>query len=132
MILRAKVDADEKVAKSYARRRRSRDLIVRAAVVSVLVIIAIFVATSYASWFQDQAALAKQAVDSQVVLVELQVNMRDAQSYLGAGMTDSALELLEKIEVVKPDFPELAQTIEEARRQKAFDDQYAEAMILIE
>jgi tetratricopeptide (TPR) repeat protein len=132
MILRAKVDADEKVAKSYARRRRSRDLIVRAAVVSVLVIIAIFVATSYASWFQDQAALAKQAVDSQVVLVELQVNMRDAQSYLGAGMTDSALELLEKIEVVKPDFPELAQTIEEARRQKAFDEQYAEAMILIE
>lgn len=132
MILRAKVDVDEKVAKSYARRRRSRDLIVRAAVVSVLVIIAIFVATSYASWFQDQAALAKQAVDSQVVLVELQVNMRDAQSYLGAGMTDSALELLEKIEVVKPDFPELAQTIEEARRQKAFDEQYAEAMILIE
>ena len=132
MILRAKVDADEKVAKSYARRRRSRDLIVRAAVVSVLVIIAIFVATSYASWFQDQAALAKQAIDSQVVLVELQVNMRDAQSYLGAGMTDSALELLEKIEVVKPDFPELAQTIEEARRQKAFDEQYAEAMILIE
>ncbi len=132
MILRAKVDTDEKVAKSYARRRRSRDLIVRAAVVSVLVIIAIFVATSYASWFQDQAALAKQAVDSQVVLVELQVNMRDAQSYLGAGMTDSALELLEKIEVVKPDFPELAQTIEQARRQKAFDEQYAEAMILIE
>lgn len=132
MILRAKVDTDEKVAKSYARRRRSRDLIVRAAIVSVLVIIAIFVATSYASWFQDQAALAKQAVDSQVVLVELQVNMRDAQSYLGAGMTDSALELLEKIEVVKPDFPELAQTIEQARRQKAFDEQYAEAMILIE
>lgn len=132
MILRAKVDTDEKVAKSYARRRRSRDLIVRAAVVSVLVIIAIFVATSYASWFQDQAALAKQAVDSQVVLVELQVNMRDAQSYLGAGMTDSALELLEKIEVIKPDFPELAQTIEQARRQKAFDEQYAEAMILIE
>jgi tetratricopeptide (TPR) repeat protein len=132
MILRAKVDVDEKVAKSYARRRRSRDLIVRAAVVSVLVIIAIFVATSYASWFQDQAALAKQAVDSQVVLVELQVNMRDAQAYLGAGMTDSALELLEKIEVVKPDFPELAQTIEQARRQKAFDEKYAEAMILIE
>lgn len=132
MILRAKVDTDEKVAKSYARRRRSRDLIVRAAIVSVLVIIAIFVATSYASWFQDQAALAKQAVDSQVVLVELQVNMRDAQSYLGAGMTDSALELLEKIEVIKPDFPELAQTIEQARRQKAFDEQYAEAMILIE
>ena len=132
MILRAKVDADEKVAKSYARRRRSRDLIVRAAVISVLVIIAIFVATSYASWFQNQAALAKQVVDSQVVLVELQVNMRDAQSYLGAGMTDSALELLEKIEAVKPDFPELAQTIEEARRQKAFDEQYAEAMILIE
>lgn len=132
MILRAKVDTDEKVAKSYARRRRSRDLIVRAAVVSVLVIIAIFVATSYASWFQDQAALAKQAVDSQVVLVELQVNMRDAQSYLGAGMTDSALDLLEKIEVIKPDFPELAQTIEQARRQKAFDEQYAEAMILIE
>lgn len=132
MILRAKVDTDEKVAKSYARRRRSRDLIVRAAIVSVLVIIAIFVATSYASWFQDQAALAKQAVDSQVVLVELQVNMRDAQSYLGAGMTDSALDLLEKIEVIKPDFPELAQTIEQARRQKAFDEQYAEAMILIE
>ena len=132
MILRAKVDTDEKVAKSYARRRRSRDLIVRAAIVSVLVIIAIFVATSYASWFQDQAALAKQAVDSQGVLGELQVNMRDAQSYLGAGMTDSALDLLEKIEVIKPDFPELAQTIEQARRQKAFDEQYAEAMILIE
>lgn len=132
MILRARVDTDEKVANSYARRRRYRDLIVRAAVISVLVIIAIFVATSYASWFQDQAALAKQAVDSQRVLIELQIDMRDAQAYLGAGMTDSALEILEKIEVVKPDFPELAQTIEEARRQKAIDDQYAEAMILIE
>ena len=132
MILRAKIDADEKVAKSYARRRRSRDLIVRAAVVSVLVIIALFVTTTYASWFQDQIALAAQEAQYLGVVVDLQFKMRDAQDYLSAGRTDSALDILEKIKVIDPDYPGLEQTMAEAQKQKTLDEQYAEAMILIE
>jgi tetratricopeptide (TPR) repeat protein len=132
MILRSKVDADEKVTKSYARRRRSRELIVRFAVVSVLVILAIFVATTYASWFQDQIKLAAQEVEYQMVVVDLQFKMRDAQDFLGAGMTDSALEILEEIEAIDSEYPDLAQTMAEAQRQKTLDEQYAEAMDLIE
>jgi len=44
MILRSKVDSDERTDKSPARKRRFRDLTIRFSVIGILVVLAIFVA----------------------------------------------------------------------------------------
>ena len=131
MMLRAKVDTDERTDKASARKRRFRDLSIRFAVIAVLVILAIFVARTYSSAIQDQVAQAAQEVEYQLVKVDLQFKMRDAQDLLRAQRPEQAMILLDEIAEINPNYPELVSAIEAANNLQALDEQYAQAMILV-
>jgi len=130
MIIRAKVDKDEKVDVSQNRKRRFRNLTIRLAVIAILVILAVFVAQTYSNWFQNQVNTTRQAVEYQLVVFDLEVKMRDAKDYLRAGRADSAMVLLDEIAAVDDDYPELESSIAEAEQLMVLDDKYAEALLL--
>jgi tetratricopeptide (TPR) repeat protein len=130
MMLRSKVDTDERSDKSQARKARFRDLTIRFAIIGILIVLAIFVARTYSVWFQDQVALAAQEVEYQLVKADLQFKMRDAQDYLNAGRAEQAITSLDDIAAVDPDYPELDSMMQEANRLLALDQQYNEAVAL--
>jgi tetratricopeptide (TPR) repeat protein len=130
MILRSKVDSDERTDKSQARKRRFRDLTIRFAVIGILVVLAIFVARTYSVWFQDVAYAAQIEGKAQLVNLELQIKMRDAQDYLNASRAEQAMDQLEAIAAVDPDYPELDSMMQEADRLLALDQLYNEALAL--
>lgn len=132
MMLRAKVDGDEQSDKSQARKRRFRELTIRFGVVAILVILAVFVARTYSNWIQDQYEMTRQAVEYQLVVMDLDVKMRDAKDYLRASRPDAAMVLLEEIEAIDSDYPELESAKQEALRLQALDEQYTEALVLID
>ena len=132
MILRAKVDNDETQDLRQSRKRRFRNLTVRFAVIAILVILAIFVVQTYSNWFQQQVASAQQEVEYQLVRLDLDVKMRDAKDYVRAGQAEPALVLLNEIEAVDSDYPELDATKDEALQLQSLDDKYIDALNLIE
>jgi tetratricopeptide (TPR) repeat protein len=132
MMLRAKVDVDERVDISQARKVRIRNLLIRFSVIAILVILAIFVARTYSLWFEDQVKMAQQAVEYQIVVLDLEVKMRDAKDYLRAGQVEPALALLDEIEAVDSDYTELASTRQEAVRLQGLDELYSGALGLID
>ncbi len=132
MILRSKVDSDERTDKSQARKRRFRDLTIRFSVIGILVVLAIFVARNYSVMFQDVALAAQIEGKAQLVRLDLSIKMRDAQDYLSAGRSEPAVVLLEEIAAVDPGYPELDSMMEDANRLQALDQQYNEALALTE
>ena len=132
MIIRAKVDAEERADNSLTRKRRFRNLTIRGSVIAVLIILAIFVARTYSNWFQQQVDTTRQAVEYQLVVLDLDVKMRDTKDYIRAGRAEPALALLDEIEAVDADYPELESTRSEAVKLQALDEQYAEALALID
>jgi tetratricopeptide (TPR) repeat protein len=130
MILRARVDVDERKDVSQARKVRFRSLFIRISVIVILVILAVFVVRTYSIWFQDQVQLTRQAVEYQLVVLDLDVKMRDAQDYLRAGQVEPAMSLLDEIEAIDSDYPELESAREQAVLLKGLDDQYSEALAL--
>jgi tetratricopeptide (TPR) repeat protein len=130
MILRARVDVDERKDVSQARTLRFRSLFIPISVIVILVILAVFVVRTYSIWFQDQVQLTRQAVEYQLVVLDLDVKMRDAQDYLRAGQVEPAMSLLDEIEAIDSDYPELESAREQAVLLKGLDDQYSEALAL--
>ena len=132
MIIRAKVDGDEKSDVSSVRKRRFRNLVIRGSVIAILAILAIFVAQTYSNWFSQQVASAQQEVEYQFVRFDLDVKMRDAKDYIRAGQAEPAIVLLDEIESVDSEYPELAETRSEATQLQALGDQYMDALTLID
>ena len=132
MIIRSRVDSDEQTDISQARKKRFRNLTLRIAVIAVLVILAIFVARTYSNWIQRQVAVTRQNVEYQMVVLDLQVKMRDAQDYLNAGRPVPALTLLDEISAIDADYAELDAAYEKANQLQALEKQYNEALDLVE
>lgn len=132
MIIRAKVDGDEKADNSASRKRRFRNLTIRVSVIVILAILAIFVTQRYSSIIQEQFADAQRDVEVQLLRLDLDVKMRDAKDYINAGQAEPALEKLAEIEAIDSEYPELAATREEAYQLQALDDQYMDALNLID
>jgi hypothetical protein len=132
MILRSKVDTDEQTDNSQARKKRFRDLTIRFSVIGILAVLAIFVVRTYSNWFQDQVAFAAIEGKAQLLNLELQIKMRDAEDYLNAGQAEQAMIKLEEIKAVNSDYPELDTMMQEAERILALDGQYEEALALTE
>jgi tetratricopeptide (TPR) repeat protein len=132
MILRAKVDTDERKDVSQARKVRFRSLFIRISVIVILVILAVFVVRTYSIWIQDQVQQTVLAAEYQLVVLDLEVKMRDAQDYLRAGQVEPAIALLDEIEAIDADYPGLEAGREEANRLQGLDEQYAEALTLTE
>ena len=130
MIIRAKVDSDERSDISFARKRRFRNLAIRGSVILILAILAIFVARTYSNWFQQQVTNTRQVVEYQLVVIDLEVKMRDVQDYLRAGRVEPALVLLDEIEAIDSDYPDLDSAREQAFRLQGLDEQYTEALAL--
>lgn len=132
MILRAKVDTDERKDVSQARKARFRSLFIRISVIVILIILAVFVVRTYSIWIQDQVQQTVQAAEYQLVVLDLEVKMRDAQDYLRAGQVEPAIALLDEIEAIDAEYPGLEAGREEANRLQGLDEQYAEALTLTE
>jgi hypothetical protein len=132
MIIRAKVDADEKADNSASRKRRFRNLAIRGSVIAILAILAIFVAQTYSSWFETQVASAQQEVQYQMLRFDLDNKMSYAKDYVRAGQAAPALELLDEIEEIDSDYPEIESTRQEAFKLQALEEKYLDALNLIE
>lgn len=132
MLLRARIDQDEREDNALIRRRRAKNLAVRLVTLGVLAVLAFFVVTSYSRWINAQVAAARQTLEYQVLSLELAVKFRDAQDYLRAGQTDNALALLNQIAAIDPNYPELVAAMEQAQRQKGLDGRYNQAVRLAE
>lgn len=130
MALRARIDQDEREDKAMLRRRRIRNLAIRLGTVSVLVVLAFFVITTYSRFINEQVAMARESVEYQMLTLELSVKFRDAEDYLRAGQTETALNLLNEIQAVNPNYAGLNELMEQARRQQRLDEQYNHALEL--
>jgi tetratricopeptide (TPR) repeat protein len=132
IILRAKVDADERVDVSQARKRRFRDLTIRGAIIAVLIILAVFVANTYSDAIRDQYETARTNLEAAGLQVQLQAYYRDAQDLLRAGQPEQAIALLENIEDIDPDYQDLDVLMEQAKQLQFLNQQYSEALDLVE
>ena len=127
MLLRARIDQDERQERARARSRRLRTLTVRTLTVVALLALAAVVFTAYSRWIGQQVNLARQSMVSQVIRMELAVKFRDAQDYLRAGQTEKGLALLDEIAATDPAYPKLETVRGQAQRQQALDTQYQQA-----
>lgn len=130
MQLRARVDQDEREDNALIRRRKARNLLIRGTILVLLVLLGMFVVRNYSRWINEQMVQARQTIEYQMVLVELATKFRDAQDYLRAGQTDTALTLLKEIEAVDPGYAGLADLMKSAQRQKSLEDLYNQALVL--
>jgi tetratricopeptide (TPR) repeat protein len=130
MLLRARIDQDEREDNALIRRRRAKNIAIRLVTLGALAVLAFFVVTSYSRWINAQVASARQTLEYQVLTLELAVKFRDAQDYLRGGQTDNALAKLNEIAAIDPNYPGLVAVMEEAQRQKGLDGRYNQALKL--
>ena len=131
MLVRSRIDQDEREDRSERIYRRYWKFSIRFAIMVALLAAGIFVFRLYSNRIQEQYTLTRQALDTEIRGVTQAAKFRDAQDYLRAGQTDAALTLLNEIAAEDPNFPDLATLIEQAKRQQALETQYAQAMELI-
>jgi tetratricopeptide (TPR) repeat protein len=131
MLLRARIDQDEREDNAFLRNRKIRDIALRLGVLIVLAVLAVFVVTSYSRWISVQVAAARVSVEYQLLTLELATKFRDAQDYLRAGQTETALAMLNEIAAVDANYPELIPVMEQAQRQQGLDEQYNQALALV-
>jgi tetratricopeptide (TPR) repeat protein len=131
MVLRSRIDLEEQ---KYQKRQWQKSILKSAgwiALAGILIAIAYWGISNYASWIESQFNSVRQTFETQVQDFELTVKYRDAQSYLQAGNADTAIALLEEIAGEDPNFPGLQESLSQAESIAELNAKYAQAKLFI-
>jgi tetratricopeptide (TPR) repeat protein len=129
--LRSNIDVEER---EYQKRQLQKSILKIAGWVvlaGALIAVVYWGISNYASWFEGQFNSVRQSFESEVQDFELTVKYRDAQSYLQAGNSDTAIALLEEISEADPDFPGLQEALSQAENTAELNAKYAQAKLFI-
>jgi tetratricopeptide (TPR) repeat protein len=128
MHLRANMDLDEQEDQSVERRRRFTKLASRFWVVILVVVLSVAGYRSIASFIQEKGEAARQTLEREFLVVGQSAKFRDAEALLKADRPDDALVLLEEIAASGVDFPQLGETISQAKTASALLADYNEGV----
>jgi tetratricopeptide (TPR) repeat protein len=128
MLLRARIDKDEKEDISRNRIRRLKTIGIRVAVL-VLVAAVVFFGIQFSS------ASIRAAIDestnrwnAEALKIQRAATFRNAQELLRAGRAEEALTIFEDLKTEVPDYPGLEENMQLAREKALIDLKYEEAM----
>jgi tetratricopeptide (TPR) repeat protein len=128
MTLRARIDADEQADIAAARQRRLKSWGMRLAAVVTVLVLALVAYGTYATWIQQQVQTTRANIEQELHAVQLAADLRNAQDLLQAGRAGEARQLLQDIAAKVPDYPGLAQTMQQADAMATLEEQYNQAM----
>jgi len=128
MKLRAQIDEEEQEDLAVDRARLRKLWGLRILVLVVVVGLLGWAITSYSAWIGQQMLAARQRVAGEVMNMEFAVKFRDAQDMLQVGRFTEAKALLDEIAAQNPEYPGLAQAVEQSEKMIALDERYNEAM----
>ena len=104
----------------------------RLALLVLVVGLAYWTASTYSSYLQQAWESTQQQYELSLQEAELLISYRNAQQYLQAGQTAEALELLQEISTINPNYPGLAEAMTQVETLMDIEAQYAEATRLLE
>ncbi len=129
--LRAKFDQDEVNDLAIERRHRLIKFVTRVGVVILVVALTFWGIQKYSTWLGEQLDLARQRVEHEIQMAQLNAKSRDSQAFLMAGRPGEAKALLDEIAATNPEFPGLQQSLAQAEAASSLETLYKEAMGLI-
>jgi len=128
MRLRAQVDVDEVLDLKRAARQKRITWAIRLLVLVFVLGLAFWSVRTYSTWLQHQWGAARQKLESEFQVMELAVKFRDAQDLLQIGRPAEAKVLFEEIAAKDPDYPGLADALEQTQKLIALEEKYEEAL----
>jgi len=131
MQVRSRIDEYEIDEKKSEKRRRFRRIVIRVLLVILIIVLLFTAITTYSGWLQNQWNSAQQSFNSQVQQTELAVKFLNAQQLLQAGQTGEAIQILDEISAVEPEYPGLLELTDTAIAQQELENQYAQAMEML-
>lgn len=99
----------------------------------LLILVVIFLAVlTYSGWIQGQITKAQTDFSENLLQAQLAIEFQNGQQLFTAGKSDDALVIYEGIKAKNPDFPGLADAIDQAQALKGVEEQYTQAMNLLQ
>ncbi|MGE5123476.1 MAG: LysM peptidoglycan-binding domain-containing protein [Acidobacteriaceae bacterium] len=100
---------------------------------SVVIVAVILLAIStYSGWIQRQITQAQSDLSQNMLQAQLALEFRNGQQLITAGKSDEALSVYENIKAKNPEFPGLAEAINQVQALKDVETQYSQAMNLLQ
>lgn len=131
MKIRSGVDADEVADNQHIARQKTLKMGAWAAVL-ILIVAAMFTATNmYMGWMQEQWAKAQDRIQQDVLSVELAAKFRNGQNLLTVKRLEEAQVIFEEIQSTHPDYPGLADVLNQTQKYLEIEAEYSEAVKLM-
>ena len=132
MHLRARIDQYEKEDIKELKRLRFFTWATRFGIFALVVLIAAISIKTYSDWFQNQWALTRGRIETEVQNLEVAIEFRNAQNLILAGEFPEAQQLLEEIGSQNPDYPGLAEARDQLVTLSEIDTSYEQAVSLMD
>ncbi|HEX9027630.1 MAG TPA: hypothetical protein VF823_00565, partial [Anaerolineales bacterium] len=131
MLLRSRIDQDERADHKATRSRRLATNLVRIGLIVVFIGLVFVSVRTYSNWLQARVAAARQNINVQMQQVELASKFRNAQELILAGRTAEARSLLNEIQAAKTDYPGLKDAQAQVEKLDSLEHDYTEAQRLV-
>ncbi|OGO28555.1 MAG: hypothetical protein A2136_06655 [Chloroflexi bacterium RBG_16_54_11] len=132
MEIRARIGEYEIEENKRRKLHQSVRYTLRFVTVLVVLVIAAYAILTYSGWIQGQITQAQANLSQSMLQAELVVEFRNAQQLMVAGKSDEALAKYEYIKSKNADFPGLVDAIHRAQGLQDIEDQYTQAMNLLQ
>lgn len=132
LLLRARIDLDERLAHEVEKRGRLKKFSLVALAVIVLAGVLLWAGRTYSLWLQRQLQGARARVAQEIQVVELSVKKRDAEALLRADRPLEAQELLEEVAAARSDLPGLEETMAELDTALQVESSYQAGIAALE
>lgn len=132
ILLKTHIDDHEIIDDQQTKRKNISRSGIRLGLLAIAVVIIIWGFTTFNTWIFAQFSNIQQNVVSDFRSVELAIQFRDAQSYLAANQPEAALNVLNEIANVNPDYPGLEELVNQAQGTSEVKSKYENAMRLYE
>jgi len=132
MEVRARISEYEIEENNHRRRNQITKNGIKFLVVLVIALAGFFAISTYSGWIQGQISSAQSDISENLLQAQLAVEFRNGQQLITAGKSDEALSVYENIKLKNPDFPGLSDAIFQAQDLKEVEEQYTQAMDLLQ
>ena len=130
ILLKRQIDDDEVIDNRNALRKKTLKVGLRLAVMAVALFAIFWGVRTFRGWIFQQWNTLQEGITADFRMFELTVKYRDAQSYLLANQPEAALEIVNEIASINPDYPDLDVLVQEAEDILIYKSRYDEALRL--
>jgi tetratricopeptide (TPR) repeat protein len=132
ILLKTNLDEYEVLDVKVERRKKFVKNTVRFGLLAIAMVFIYWGFTTFNSWIFDQVGNIQENVVSDFRSVELAIQFRDAQSYIAGNQPEAALTILTEIANADPNYPGIADLINQAQGDSELKTEYDNAISLYE